>query len=252
MSLTLCIVGSVVFALFVAVGLLVAWSNLLPLIGLGALVAFSALGVRHEERRRTARSRRGSARYAATIVAGIVLIPYAAVGMTTLLGGSATALVGTGALAYYGYRRWRRGSAPDATVATGRSGSPEINAPGDGATTSDHPSGASERHGAPRAGPSDAVAADTRSPGLLPADPTGLSIDELCRAWRLSYLVLQNACAAEAERTVQLRCRYLDELARRHPKGFRRWLDDGARAAGDPSRYVREKPARRRHDDTNA
>jgi hypothetical protein len=44
----------------------------------------------------------------------------------------------------------------------------------------------------PRWGSSDAAAANTRSGGLLPADPTGLSIDELCRVWRVSYLVLQN------------------------------------------------------------
>lgn len=184
MSLTLRIVGSVVFALFLTVGLLVAWSHLLPLIGLGVLAAFSTLGVRHEEQRRTAGSGRGSARYAAAIVAGIVLIPYAAIGMSTLLGGSATALVGAGALAYCGYHRWRRGSAPDATVAAGISGSAEIGAAGAGPTTcdptcSDPTIRGSARQGAPRAGSVDAVAASTRSPALLPDDPTGLSIDEL-------------------------------------------------------------------------
>jgi hypothetical protein len=30
----------------------------------------------------------------------------------------------------------------------------------------------------------------------------------------------------------------LDELAHRHPEGFRRWLDDGARATCDPFRNV--------------
>jgi len=39
------------------------------------------------------------------------------------------------------------------------------------------------------------------------------------------------------------RC-YLDELERRDPAGFRRWINDGARAAGDPARYItRECPS---------
>ena len=236
----------------------------LPLICLGALVAFAVLGIRLEEQRKASGFCRGSARYAAAALVGIVVIPYAAVGMTTLLGVEP--------------RRWPApvrwpasgtagggDSAPDAEqVAAGEPGSIEHEAPGSHSTGSDSTSrdatssdsrGTSSTSRDPHAtalpaqGFADAAAANAPSRGWLPADPTGLSIDELCRAWRVSYLVLQNARAPEAaEQAVQLRCRDLDELSRRHPEGFRRWLDDGARAAGDPSRYVRGEPPRRCRD----
>ncbi|MDT7710054.1 MAG: hypothetical protein QOG20_5661 [Pseudonocardiales bacterium] len=67
----------------------------------------------------------------------------------------------------------------------------------------------------------------------------GLSIPELCQQWRRSYLALGRArdLAGRAQ-VVSFRAGYLDELERRDPVGFRRWLRDGARAASDPSRFV--------------
>ena len=62
---------------------------------------------------------------------------------------------------------------------------------------------------------------------------------QLCLTWRSSYLRLHRAtsCPAVAELVLLRQC-VLDELERRNPAGFGRWLSTGARAASDPSRYV--------------
>lgn len=67
----------------------------------------------------------------------------------------------------------------------------------------------------------------------------GLSIRELCQQWRHSYRALHHARdLAGGAQVVTTRAGYLDELERRDPVGFHRWLDEGARAAGDPSRFL--------------
>lgn len=66
-----------------------------------------------------------------------------------------------------------------------------------------------------------------------------LPTEALCRAWRRSYSRLQQATALPVrEQLVLERERMLDELQRRDQEGFARWLDSGARAGGDPSRYL--------------
>lgn len=65
--------------------------------------------------------------------------------------------------------------------------------------------------------------------------------EELCWAWRVSYVALQHATSPAARlRAVQTRQEYLDELERRNPEGLTAWLYSGARAAGDPRRYIVE------------
>jgi hypothetical protein len=82
-------------------------------------------------------------------------------------------------------------------------------------------------------------------PMLLPADPTTASTVALCRAWRISYLVLEHARdPAQRAQVAAMRGLYLDELARRDPAGFRRWLIEGARAGGDPAPYLVRKTDR--------
>lgn len=85
------------------------------------------------------------------------------------------------------------------------------------------------------------------SPGLLPAPqlphlipiPADLSTPELCLAWRRTYFVLLDGTAdVPREGVVALRERLLDEIERRDPAGFTRWLQTGARAGSDPSRYL--------------
>ncbi|MHA6795503.1 hypothetical protein ACVGVM_18595 [Pseudonocardia bannensis] len=66
-----------------------------------------------------------------------------------------------------------------------------------------------------------------------------LSTEMLCWEWRRSYVEVCRATdPAHLSRLVLLRAAYLDELERRDPEGFRKWLDSGARAAGDPARFV--------------
>jgi hypothetical protein len=66
-----------------------------------------------------------------------------------------------------------------------------------------------------------------------------LSTSELCLTWRRSYLALLDATSSPARcNIVRIRGCLLDELERRDPAGFTRWLDTGARAGSDPSRYL--------------
>jgi hypothetical protein len=80
----------------------------------------------------------------------------------------------------------------------------------------------------------------------MPAADGVASLDDhaLCEAWRRSYVCLE-ACSTTAARheVVRRRQLYLDELIRRHPAEARRWLDAGARAAGNPLPFL-ERPIR--------
>lgn len=77
-----------------------------------------------------------------------------------------------------------------------------------------------------------------RRPWDAPPMPT-LPTPDLCWEWRRSYLAVTRASKPdELIQIVALRAAYLDELERRDPEGFRRWLDGGARAASDPGRYL--------------
>jgi hypothetical protein len=86
-------------------------------------------------------------------------------------------------------------------------------------------------------GAGDAITAVTLPP---PARPVAeLSTDDLCTGWRRSYFQLLVARdTADRPRLVQRRQDYLDEIERRDPGGFRRWLAGDARAGGDPRPYL--------------
>jgi hypothetical protein len=69
--------------------------------------------------------------------------------------------------------------------------------------------------------------------------PEALSDEALCRAWRASFSALQKASSpTQRLRIVDERRAYLDEIERRTAHGMAAWLASGARAAGDPSRFV--------------
>jgi hypothetical protein len=79
---------------------------------------------------------------------------------------------------------------------------------------------------------------DPQVPYLMPV-PADLSIPELCLAWRRTYLALLEVSAdTPRDDIVALRERLLDEIERRDPAGFTRWLETGARAGSDPGRFL--------------
>jgi hypothetical protein len=69
--------------------------------------------------------------------------------------------------------------------------------------------------------------------------PDLMSDQDLCHAWRSSFVALQRATSVEGRlRAVTMRALYLDELERRTGPAMRAWMQSGARAAGDPSRFL--------------
>lgn len=77
---------------------------------------------------------------------------------------------------------------------------------------------------------------------MPPVSVRSLTNQELCRAWRISYTALQRIQGTEdithQAGLIALRQAYLDELERRDPHGFARWLSSGARPSSDPSRFI--------------
>jgi hypothetical protein len=66
-----------------------------------------------------------------------------------------------------------------------------------------------------------------------------MSIAQLCSAWQRTYFVLLDLPAGTPRAAiVHSRGALLDEIERRDPDGFSRWLDTGARAGSDPGRYL--------------
>lgn len=81
------------------------------------------------------------------------------------------------------------------------------------------------------------------SPECVPIQPMSelhlLTDEQLCQAWRASYLALQErSSGVQMTGTVQERQRYLDEFERRNASGLTAWLASGARAAGNPLPYL--------------
>ncbi|WIY00493.1 hypothetical protein QRX60_41620 [Amycolatopsis mongoliensis] len=95
-----------------------------------------------------------------------------------------------------------------------------------------------------RAGDPPATAGDRGDPRPAVQSPAALpdlDVEELCWAWRRSYSQLQVVRdSGTREQLVLVRRACLDELERRDPAGFRRWLASGARAGSDPSRFIRD------------
>jgi len=92
----------------------------------------------------------------------------------------------------------------------------------------------------------------TQLPPQLASPPpllcASLSDGELCWRWRTSFGALQHTVSPDQRlRLVETRAALLDELAHRHPEGFTRWLNSGARAASDPARFVTGPHGNRRY-----
>jgi len=78
-----------------------------------------------------------------------------------------------------------------------------------------------------------------RLTGQIPA--RDLTDAELCQAWRTSSHLLkkQGADLTQQAQLVSTRQEYLDELERRNPAGFLRWLAVHAQPESDPTQYLR-------------
>lgn len=88
-----------------------------------------------------------------------------------------------------------------------------------------------------RPDPHDVLAAVTLPVSSVPV--AGLTTEELCASWRRSYFqVLLAPDASSRHQIAQRRQDLLDELERRDPRGFLRWLESGARPGGDPGPYL--------------
>jgi hypothetical protein len=84
---------------------------------------------------------------------------------------------------------------------------------------------------------SERLAVPPQRPAVAPqiAVPGVATIAALCLAWRRSHWLLQSLREGPARAELVLtRGRLLDELERRDPVGFQRWLHGGAPASTDP------------------
>lgn len=88
--------------------------------------------------------------------------------------------------------------------------------------------------------PSTGALGDRGAPVSAPVGQSGpdwvrdLSTAELCCAWEITTAALPRLRnTTQQEIFVKLRAEYLDELERRDPRGFDRWLSEG-RADADP------------------
>lgn len=79
-----------------------------------------------------------------------------------------------------------------------------------------------------------------RTLSTLPSSATCALLTDMqvCWWWRASYLKLQESMEpTQRLLVIETRRVLLDQLADRNPHGFAQWLNSGARAASDPSRY---------------
>ncbi|SDF63447.1 hypothetical protein [Pseudonocardia oroxyli] len=94
-----------------------------------------------------------------------------------------------------------------------------------------------ERLVAPRPRPSRHPAGSAPA-GPLPARTHRLSTASLCIAWQRSFWVLEDMPVEERCEVAAIRQALLDELERRDPHGFGRWLASHPRANSDPRRHL--------------
>lgn len=113
-------------------------------------------------------------------------------------------------------------------------------------------------HGQPAAGAEPPVITGPSADGALPTwgresaafsecEVTDLTDVELCRLWRCTYPPLVAPASSDhLEQLIEVRAAVLEELNRRDPAGWARWVDSGARAGGDPLRHLSsQRPSKR-------
>ena len=194
--------------------------------------AFSLMWVRDASSDDAATTARAARRAGLLVGAGVAGAWLAVTGLVVLLGaasGPALLLVVVATLAAW---LWRR---PRSAVAALRSNPLRA--------ARDHVQRAAQRPDVPRRIPTAPKPVPTTTPLPAPSpsgpDPASLSTQQLCLAWQRTYFALLDLPAGPPHsEVVALRGRLLDEIERRDPPGFTRWLGTDARASSNPGRYL--------------
>ncbi len=207
---TLTVVGLLVAVVFAAVGGLALRAPGVVAVGVAGLLAgLTAAAIAHDAPARTLRSTMEAAALATAGTVGALLVVS---GTAALLGGPATVGLIAGVVLAWLIRTGRR---PD-----------------------DAPPRAVPR-AAPAQAPALTLVVDWADAGPV----TGLSTDALGREWLRTTAALAGGLDAASRRAVvERREATLDELERRDPVGFERWLSGGPAPGSDPSEYVRGGP----------
>lgn len=211
----LLLVGLLVTGVFAAVGGLALRASGVVAVGVAGLLAgLTAAAIAHDAPEHTLRSTVEAAALAtAGTVGGLLVVS----GSAALLGGPITVGLLAAAVLAWLLRSGRRRD--DAGAQTPRR--------------------------SPRgpAGSTDVVAL-TRTVGSADTGPvTALSTEALGREWLRTSAALQGGLAAVARRSiVERREATLDELERRDPSGFARWMSTGPGLGSDPAAFVRGGP----------
>jgi hypothetical protein len=211
---SLVLVGLLVAAVFAAVGGLALRAPGVVAVGVAGLLAgLTAAAIAHDAPSHTLRS---TVEAAALAMAGTVGVLLVVSGTAALLGAPITVGLLTSAVLVWLLRSGRRRD--------------------DGAAQASHP-------GAAQVGASDVVAF-TRAVGPVDAGPVAaLSTEALGREWLRTSAALQGGLAPAARRSiVERREATLDELERRDPAGFARWMSTAPGLGSDPAAFVRGGP----------
>jgi hypothetical protein len=196
----------VVGALVMPIGLVVFWGVLGLVVGVAAWQAAVSFPVV----RQLVEPRKPDVWTGTAVAVGFVVVCLAIAGLVTVVDApTATALLGVlmAVAGWIGWRIWRGTNGARPTVVA--------------------------KAEPPPAGPPTMLR-------TLPPSPTrDLPTDELCLIWRRSYFQLQRAADEHTrQQIIRARQECLDELERRDRAGFARWLASGARAGGDPRRFL--------------
>ncbi len=210
---SLVLVGLLVAAVFAAVGGLALRAPGVVAVGVAGLLAgLTAAAIAHDAPSHTLRS---TVEAAALAMAGTVGVLLVVSGTAALLGAPITVGLLTSAVLVWLLRSGRRRD--------------------DGAAQASHPGA--------QVGASDVVAF-TRAVGPVDAGPVAaLSTEALGREWLRTSAALQGGLAAAARRSiVERREATLDELERRDPAGFARWMSTAPGLGSDPAAFVQGGP----------
>jgi hypothetical protein len=205
------LVGVLVAAVFATVGGLALRAPGVVAVGVAGLLAgLTAAAIAHDAPGHTLRS---TVEAAALAIAGTVGVLLVVSGSAAMLGGPVTVGLLAAAVLAWLLRSGRRSDAAGARAPRGRAAVPEV------------------------------VALTRVAEPVDPGPVSALSTAALGREWLRTSAALAGGLGAAARRSiVERREATLDELERRDPDGFARWISTGPAPGSDPSVFVRGGP----------